>query len=45
MIPLTISFGTKRAKDQIVRWAIAIVAAEFVNLRNTRCDRHIIRRL
>ena len=25
MIPLTISFGTKRAKDQIVRWAIAMV--------------------
>ena len=24
MIPLTISFGTKRAKDQIVRWATAM---------------------
>ncbi len=25
MIPLTMSFGTKGANDQIVRWAIAIV--------------------
>ena len=25
MIPLTISFGTKRAKDQMLRWATAMV--------------------
>jgi hypothetical protein len=25
MIPLTLSFGTRRAKDQMLRWATAIV--------------------